>query len=61
VYSILDGWFGFIFWGMAYLTLYPGARKWASPLRSLETLWNYFLIIVGLYMLVAGTYVSIHT
>jgi hypothetical protein len=54
---LLDGWFGFIFWGMAYLSLYPGKEKWATPLRSLETLVNYFLILLGAYVLVAGTYV----
>ena len=48
----------FIFWGMAYLTLYPGSKKWAGPRRSLETAFNYFLIVFGLYILVAGTYVK---
>jgi hypothetical protein len=52
-----DGWFGFIFWGMAYLTLYPGATRWAGPWRSAETLLNYFWIAFGLYVLIAGTYV----
>lgn len=54
-----DCWFGFIFWGMAYLTLYPGAKKWAGVGRSLETAFNYFLILFGAYVLVAGTYVRI--
>ncbi|KZP23153.1 hypothetical protein FIBSPDRAFT_737831 [Athelia psychrophila] len=56
-----DCWFGFIFWGMAYLTLYPGALKWAGPARTLETLFNYFLILLGLYILVAGTYTSVQS
>lgn len=43
---------------MAYLTLYPGAKKWAGPWRSLETAFNYLLIAFGFYMLIAGTYVS---
>ncbi|TFK51216.1 hypothetical protein OE88DRAFT_1514559 [Heliocybe sulcata] len=59
--SLFDGWFGFIFWGMAYLTFYPGSSKWAGPWRTAETLLNYFLIVFGLYMLVAGTYVSIQS
>lgn len=42
---------------MAYLTLYPGAKKWAGLGRSLETVFNYFLILFGAYVLVAGTYV----
>jgi len=59
--SLFDGWFGFIFWGMAYMTLHPGPKKWAGRRRSLETALNYFLIVFGLYILVAGTYVSIQS
>ncbi|KAF7986701.1 hypothetical protein HWV62_20226 [Athelia sp. TMB] len=59
--SLFDCWFGFIFWGMAYLTLYPGALKWEGPWRTLETLFNYFLILLGLYILVAGTYTSVQS
>ncbi|KDQ19048.1 hypothetical protein BOTBODRAFT_153954 [Botryobasidium botryosum FD-172 SS1] len=59
--SIFDSWFGFIFWGMAYLTLYPGETKWHGAGRSLETVFNWSLIVLGLYMLVAGTYVSIQS
>ena len=57
--SLFDGWFGFIFWGMAYLTLYPGAKKWAGPWRSAETLLNYSIILFGFYILIAGTYTSV--
>ena len=42
---------------MAYLTLYPGAKRWAGPWRSAETLLNYAIIIFGFYVLVAGCYV----
>ncbi|KAK7438609.1 hypothetical protein VKT23_017943 [Stygiomarasmius scandens] len=59
--SLFDGWFGFIFWAMAYLTLYPGKERWSGVMRSLETLMNYFFILLGLYILVAGTYVSIQS
>ncbi|CAK5280942.1 unnamed protein product [Mycena citricolor] len=59
--SLFDGWFGFIYWGMAYLLLHPGNTKWAGPLRSFETLVNYFLIVFGLFILVAGTYVSVQS
>lgn len=45
---------------MAYLTLYPGAKKWAGLTRSAETLLNYAIIIFGFYILIAGTYVSPH-
>ena len=47
----------FIFWGMAYLTLYPGAKKWAGGWRSAETVLNYAIIGFGFYILIAGTYV----
>lgn len=47
----------FIFWAMAYLSLHPGKTKWDGTFRSLETLFNYFLILLGVYVLVAGTYV----
>lgn len=49
----------FIFWGMAYLTLYPGAKKWAGIWRSSETVLNYGIILFGFYILVAGSYVSV--
>ncbi|KAE9394048.1 hypothetical protein BT96DRAFT_1022720 [Gymnopus androsaceus JB14] len=59
--SLFDGWFGFIFWAMAYLTMYPGQQKWAGPLRSAETLLNYFFILLGAYITVAGTYTSVES
>ncbi|KAK7013729.1 kinase domain-containing protein [Favolaschia claudopus] len=59
--SLFNGWFGFIYWAMAYMMLYPGKSKWAGPKRSLETLFNYFLIVFGLYILIAGTYVSVQS
>ncbi|KAF8530247.1 transmembrane amino acid transporter protein-domain-containing protein [Hysterangium stoloniferum] len=59
--SLFDCWFGFIFWGMAYLTLYPGQAKWASPLRSFETLINYSLILLGIFVLGPGVYVSVQS
>jgi hypothetical protein len=42
---------------MAYLTLYPGSKKWAGVLRSAETVFNYAIILFGFYILIAGTYV----
>ncbi|KZV78857.1 hypothetical protein EXIGLDRAFT_736347 [Exidia glandulosa HHB12029] len=60
--SLFDGWFGFIFWGMAYLSLHATKEaRWGTPLRSAETVLNYGLILFGLYTLVAGTYVSIES
>ncbi|KAJ6500588.1 transmembrane amino acid transporter protein-domain-containing protein [Mycena sanguinolenta] len=59
--SLFDGWFGFIYWGMAYLILYPSETRWKGPWRSFETLVNYFLIALGFFILVGGTYVSIQS
>ncbi|EIM83528.1 uncharacterized protein STEHIDRAFT_101802 [Stereum hirsutum FP-91666 SS1] len=59
--SLFDGWFGFIFWGMSYMVLYPGRLKWANYWRIAETLVNYLLIIIGLYILGAGSYVSVQS
>lgn len=59
--SLFDGWFGFIYWAMAYLILYPGQHRWDGIWRTAETLLNYFLILFGFYMLVGGTYVSIQS
>ncbi|TRM66769.1 transmembrane amino acid transporter protein-domain-containing protein [Schizophyllum amplum] len=59
--SLFDGWFGFIFWAMAYLTLHPGAKKWDGPLKTFETLVNYALIVLGVYIIGAGTYTSVQS
>ncbi|TFY75238.1 hypothetical protein EWM64_g8775 [Hericium alpestre] len=59
--SLFDCWFGFIFWGMAYLTMHPGPEKWNGRRRSAETILNYGLILLGAYILVAGTYVSVQS
>ena len=59
--GIVDCWFGFIFWGMAYLTLYPGKTRWAGAWRSARTLLNYFIILVGAFILVGGTYASVQS
>ncbi|KAJ7252974.1 transmembrane amino acid transporter protein-domain-containing protein [Mycena rebaudengoi] len=59
--ALFNGWFGFIYWAMAYLTLYPGKAKWSGPWRTIETLFNYFLIAFGLFILIAGTYVSVQS
>jgi len=59
--SLFDGWFGFIYWAMCYLILYPPSERWNGTWRSAETLLNYFFILFGLYMTVAGTYVSVES
>ena len=61
--SLFDSFFGFIFWGVAYLRMRradygPG---WYHR-RGIRGIWgltlNVIIIIIGIYMLVAGTYVS---
>ncbi|KAK7047766.1 hypothetical protein VNI00_006094 [Paramarasmius palmivorus] len=59
--SLFDGWFGFIFWAMAYLELNPGKKRWENTSKTIQTIINYFFILLGLYFLVAGTYVSIQS
>ncbi|KAG6906907.1 hypothetical protein DXG01_011462 [Tephrocybe rancida] len=59
--SLFDGWFGFIFWAMAYLHLNPSPKRWNGVWKSLETLMNYFFIALGLFVLVAGLYTAIQS
>ena len=56
---LTDHIYSYIFWGMAYLSMHPGPKKWSSVKRSIETLINYALIVFGFYILVAGTYASL--
>ncbi|CRG85048.1 N amino acid transport system protein [Talaromyces islandicus] len=62
--SLFDSFFGFIFWGVAYIRMRSadhgpdfyktrGIRGWVGFIV------NVFLILVGLYFLTAGTYASI--
>ncbi|KZV98582.1 hypothetical protein EXIGLDRAFT_807423 [Exidia glandulosa HHB12029] len=60
--ALFGGWFGFIFWAMAYLALNPTrTQRWGTPWRTFETLVNYTLIGLGVFTLVAGTYVSVQS
>ncbi|KAK1232882.1 hypothetical protein PQX77_003995 [Marasmius sp. AFHP31] len=59
--SLFDGWFGFIFWALAYFQLNPGKKRWNGVSKTVQTIVNYFFILLGLYILVAGTYVSIQS
>ncbi|KAK7045162.1 neutral amino acid permease [Favolaschia claudopus] len=59
--ALFDGWFGFIYWALCYLILYPPSERWKGYQRSAETVLNYFLVAVGSFMTVAGTYVSIQS
>lgn len=62
--SLFDSFFGFIFWGTAYMRMRradygPG---WITK-RGIRGLWGFSLnvaiILIGCYMLTAGTYVSL--
>lgn len=62
--SLFDSFFGFIFWGVAFIRMrrVDGGVTW---LRD-QTIWGYmelalnvFIIIVGLFFLSAGTYTSV--
>lgn len=61
--SLFDSFFGFIFWGVAYFRMRTAdyGPGWYTK-RGLRGLWGVFLntviILIGLFFLVAGTYVS---
>jgi hypothetical protein len=62
--SLFDSFFGFIFWGMAYLQMRRedlGPGWWRHPPRKEipKLALNLFLILCGLFFLVGGTYTSI--
>ncbi|KAF2862869.1 hypothetical protein K470DRAFT_255759 [Piedraia hortae CBS 480.64] len=64
--SLFDSFFGFIFWGVAYLRMRRadyGARFWkARGARGiLGAIFNVFLIMVGVLFLTAGTYASVQS
>ncbi|KAL8729921.1 MAG: hypothetical protein Q9181_004836 [Wetmoreana brouardii] len=64
--SLFDSFFGFIFWGTAYMRMRradygPG---WITK-RGIRGLWgftlNVFIILIGCYMLTAGTYATVQS
>lgn len=62
--SLFDSFFGFIFWGVAYLRMRaadhgPGFYKKRGLRGWIGFLFNISLIIMGLFMLGPGTYVSV--
>ncbi|MCJ1243722.1 hypothetical protein MMC30_000919 [Trapelia coarctata] len=62
--SLFDSFFGFIFWGVAYFRMRTAdyGPGWYTK-RGIRGLWGAFLntviIFIGLFFLVAGTYVSV--
>lgn len=62
--SLFDSFFGFIFWGTAYMRMRyadygPGWIQRRGVRGIFGFAMNVFIILIGLYMLTAGTYVSI--
>ena len=63
--SLFDSFFGFIFWGVAYLRMRDAdyGPGWVKR-RGLRGIWGFSLnvaiILIGIFMLGAGTYVSLH-
>lgn len=63
--SLFDSFFGFIFWGTAYMRMRKAdyGPGWVTKrgIRGLAGFsFNVVIILIGLYMLTAGTYVSVH-
>lgn len=61
--SLFDSFFGFIFWGVAYLRMRkvdygPGYWRKRGLRGIIGFVINVFWILLGLYVLIAGTYVS---
>ncbi|MCJ1394820.1 hypothetical protein MMC18_007700 [Xylographa bjoerkii] len=62
--SLFDSFFGFIFWGMAYFRMREAdyGPGWYTK-RGIRGLWgtvlNAVIILIGLFMLTAGTYASV--
>lgn len=64
--SLFDSFFGFIFWGVAYIRMrrIDGGADWLRKQTaygySMLAL-NVFIIIIGLFFLSAGTYTSVQS
>ncbi|EHL00683.1 putative N amino acid transport system protein [Glarea lozoyensis 74030] len=64
--SLFDSFFGFIFWGVAYIRMRKadGGINWlkdATPYGYAMLALNVFIIIIGFYFLGAGTYTSVQS
>ncbi|KOS23085.1 N amino acid transport system protein [Escovopsis weberi] len=60
--SIFDSWFGFIFWGVAYLRMRSADQKAgidrATARDRVGIAVNIFIILIGAFVLTVGTYAS---
>jgi len=64
--SLFDSFFGFIFWGIAYIRMrrVDGGINWLknqSPLGYAELAFNIFIVMIGVYFLGVGTYTSVES
>ncbi|OAA56535.1 amino acid transporter [Niveomyces insectorum RCEF 264] len=64
--SLFDSFFGFIFWGVAYFRMRKAdggieLLKERSFTAILLALLNFFIILIGLFFLTAGTYASVQS
>jgi hypothetical protein len=64
--SLFDSFFGFIFWGVAYLRMRRadyGAKFYAvrGAVGWIGAIFNVFLIVVGFLFLGPGTYASVQS
>lgn len=64
--SLFDSFFGFIFWGTAYIRMRQAdyGPGWVTKrgIRGIAGLaLNIFIILIGLYMLTAGTYATVQS
>jgi hypothetical protein len=64
--SLFDCFFGFIFWGVAYLRMRRADKDHGKIAKTtagglFEVALNYFIIAIGLFFLTAGTYVSVQS
>lgn len=61
--SLFDSFFGFIYWGVAFLRMRSADKKIGREHNKVADLigvgFNVFLIIVGFFFLTVGTYASV--
>ena len=61
--SLFDSWFGFIFWGVAYLRMRKAdkevGRKHNPLTDKISWTLNVIIIIIGFFFLSVGTYASV--
>jgi len=64
--SLFDSFFGFIFWGVAYIRMrrVDGGVNWLreqTPYGYMMLAFNILIILIGCFFLTAGTYTSVES